>query len=130
MTGICGVRDGHQVLWLGTLLPLAAQPQKAVRSPALFLFVVITAIFQPQQAKHIYRVGIWVRVRRGTVMKNPIWAICERLSEIQAILEAHLEAGKYRTDEVPHLIREILSEDGLREAMDTVGYLSPNVPRH
>ena len=63
-------------------------------------------------------------------MKNPIWAICERLSEIQTVIESHLEAGTYRTDEVPWLISEILSEDGLREAMDTVGYLPPSTPRH
>ena len=66
----------------------------------------------------------------GTIMKNPIWAICERLSEIQAVIESHLETGTYRTDEVAWLISEILSEDGLREAMDTVGYLPPNAPRH
>jgi hypothetical protein len=63
-------------------------------------------------------------------MKNPIWSICERLSEIQAILEDHLEAGKYRNDELPWLISEILSEDGLREAMHRVGYLQPNAVRH
>ena len=63
-------------------------------------------------------------------MKNPIWAICERLSEIQTVIDSHLETGTYRTDEVPRLISEILSEDGLREAMDTVGYLPPNAPRH
>jgi hypothetical protein len=63
-------------------------------------------------------------------MRHPIWAICERLAEIQAILEDHLEAGKYRTDEVPWLINEILSEDGLREDMRLVGYLQPNAPRH
>lgn len=66
----------------------------------------------------------------GRSMKNPIWAICERVVEVQAILEDHLETGKYRRDELPRLISEILGEEGLREAMDAVGYLRPDAPRH
>ncbi len=63
-------------------------------------------------------------------MKNAVWAICERLAEIQAILEDHLETGIYSREEVPRLINEILSEEGLREAMDAVGYAGPSIVRH
>jgi hypothetical protein len=62
-------------------------------------------------------------------MKHAVWEICERIAEVQAILE-DLETGKYRKNEVPFLINEILSEDGLREAMNAVGYLKSNVVRH
>ena len=63
-------------------------------------------------------------------MKHAVWAICERIAEVQAILEDHLETGKYRINEVPFLINEILSEDGLRDAMNAVGYLKSNIVRH
>jgi len=62
-------------------------------------------------------------------MKEAAWAICDRLVEVQAILEEH-QAGKYRKDEVAWLIGEILSEEGLREAMHSVGYLEPSIVRH
>jgi hypothetical protein len=63
-------------------------------------------------------------------MKDAVWVICERIAEVQAILEDHLEVGKYRKNEVPFLINEILSEDGLREAMNEVGYLDTDIVRH
>ena len=63
-------------------------------------------------------------------MKDAAWAVCERVAEIQQILQDHLEAGKYRIDEVAWLINEILSEDGLREAMHKLGYLGPTALRH
>jgi hypothetical protein len=63
-------------------------------------------------------------------MNNAVWAICEHLAEVQAILQAHLESGIYTSDEVPWLINEILSEDGLREAMDALGYPRATAQRH
>jgi hypothetical protein len=63
-------------------------------------------------------------------MKDAVWAICERIAEVQALVDEHLEVGKYQTSEVPWLIREILSEEGLREAMLAVGYLEPKSARH
>ncbi|HUC51734.1 MAG TPA: hypothetical protein VMA30_20305 [Xanthobacteraceae bacterium] len=62
-------------------------------------------------------------------MKKAVWDICEHLAEVQAILQAHLETGIYSREEVPRLINEILSEEGLREAMDAVGYPGPSVRR-
>ena len=66
----------------------------------------------------------------GTRMKDSVWAICERVAEVKALLEDHLEHGKYQTNEVPWLINEILSEDGLLEAMLAVGYLEAKAARH
>ena len=63
-------------------------------------------------------------------MKDAAWAICDRLVEVQAIVEEHLETGKYRKDEVAWLISEILSEEGLREAMHSIGYVEPGIVRH
>jgi hypothetical protein len=63
-------------------------------------------------------------------MKDAVWAICEHIAEVKALVEEHLESGKYQTSEVPWLIKEILSEDGLREAMLAVGYLEPKTARH
>jgi hypothetical protein len=64
------------------------------------------------------------------MMKDAVWAICERIAEVKALIEDHLEHGKYQTSEVPWLVNEILSEDGLREAMLAVGYLLPKPARH
>jgi len=66
----------------------------------------------------------------GVPMKSAVWAICEHLAEVQAILEAHLESGIYSRDEIPRLINDILSGEGLREAMDAVGYPGPCTKRH
>jgi len=61
---------------------------------------------------------------------DAVWAICERIAEVKAILEDHLETGKYRAKDLPWLINEILSEEGLRDAMHAVGYLEESVARH
>jgi len=63
-------------------------------------------------------------------MRDAVWAICERIAEVKALVEEHLESGTYRKNEVPWLINEILSEDGLQEAMLAVGYLEPKSIRH
>ncbi len=63
-------------------------------------------------------------------MKDAVWAICEHIAEVKALVEDHLENGKYQTQEVPWLINEILSEDGLREAMLAVGYRLPKAVQH
>jgi hypothetical protein len=53
-------------------------------------------------------------------MKDAVWAICEHVAEVKALLEDHLENGKYQRNEVPRLINEILSDEALREAMAKV----------
>lgn len=63
-------------------------------------------------------------------MKDAVWAICEHIAEVKTLVEDHLESGKYKTREVPWLINELLSEDGLREAMLAVGYRLPKPAQH
>jgi hypothetical protein len=63
-------------------------------------------------------------------MQDAVWALCQSIAEVKALVEDHLENGKYQTNEVPWLINEILSEDGLREAMLAVGYPLPKAARH
>lgn len=63
-------------------------------------------------------------------MNDAVWAICERVAEVKALLEEHLENGKYRRNEVPWLINEILSDEALREAMLSVGYNLPKPAQH
>lgn len=84
--------------------------------------------FRPFCRKQICCVGFGSA--SGTMMKDAVWAICERVAEVKALLEEHLEHGKYQTQEVPWLINEILSEDGLLEAMLAVGYLEAKSARH
>jgi hypothetical protein len=63
-------------------------------------------------------------------MTDAVWAICERIAEVKTLVEEHLESGTYQKSEIPFLINEILSEDGLQEALLAVGYLSPKSIRH
>jgi hypothetical protein len=63
-------------------------------------------------------------------MQDAVWAICERVAEVKALLEDHLENGKYQRNEVPWLINEILSDEALREAMLAVGYNLPKPAQH
>ena len=63
-------------------------------------------------------------------MNDAVWAICEHVAEVKALLEEHLENGKYQRNEVPRLINEILSDEALREAMAKVGYNLPKPAHH
>jgi hypothetical protein len=44
---------------------------------------------------------------------NPVWAICERVAEVQALLDDHIAGGKH---------------SALLRAMFDVGYLPLNTP--
>jgi hypothetical protein len=60
---------------------------------------------------------------------NPVWAICERVAEVQALLHDYLEAGKAMT--AGHVVAKaqaVLSEPELLRAMFDVGYFPPNTP--
>jgi hypothetical protein len=58
---------------------------------------------------------------------NPICAICERVAEVQALLDDHLASGKHSAAEVVAKAQAVLSESALREMFD-VGYFPPNTP--
>jgi hypothetical protein len=51
-----------------------------------------------------------------------VFAICERVAEVQALLHDHVECGKHTAEEVVKKLQKILSEDELLKAMWGVGY--------
>jgi hypothetical protein len=57
---------------------------------------------------------------------NPVWAICERVAEVQALLRDHLECGKHSAADVVAKAQAVLSESELLRAMFDVGYFPPN----
>jgi hypothetical protein len=60
------------------------------------------------------------------MVSNPVWAICERVAEVQALLHDHVECGKHSAADVVAKAQAVLSEPDLLRAMFDVGYLSPN----
>jgi hypothetical protein len=59
---------------------------------------------------------------------NPAWAICERVAEVQALLDDHLAGGKDSAADVVAKAQTVLSETELLRAMFDVGYFPPNTP--
>ena len=55
-------------------------------------------------------------------------AICERVAEVQALLEDHIARGKHSAADVVAKAQAILSESALLRAMFDVGYFPPNSP--
>jgi len=53
---------------------------------------------------------------------NPVWAICERVAEVQALLHDHVECGKHSAADVVAKAQAVLSEPELLRAMFDVGY--------
>jgi len=51
-----------------------------------------------------------------------VFAICERVAEVQALLHDHLECGKHLAVEVVAKMQAVLSESELLRAMSQVGY--------
>ena len=41
---------------------------------------------------------------------NPVWEICERMAEVQALLHDHAECGKHTTADVVAKAQAVLSE--------------------
>jgi hypothetical protein len=52
--------------------------------------------------------------------------ICERVAEVQALLDDHLANGKHSATEVVAKAQAVLSESALLRAMFDVGYFAPN----
>jgi hypothetical protein len=59
---------------------------------------------------------------------NPVWKICERMAEVQALLHDHIEGGKHTAADVVAKAQSVLSEPELLRAMFDVGYFPPNTP--
>jgi hypothetical protein len=62
------------------------------------------------------------------VSSNPVWEICERMAEVQALLHDHAECGKDTAADVVAKAQAVLSEPELLRAMFDVGYFPPNTP--
>ena len=61
-------------------------------------------------------------------MPDAALAICERVAEVQALLDEHLAGGKRSAAEVVAKAQAVLSESTLLRAMFDVGYFPPNTP--
>jgi hypothetical protein len=62
------------------------------------------------------------------MVDNPVWEICERVAEVQALLDDHLAGGKHTAADVVAKAQAVLSETELLRAMFVVGYFPPNTP--
>jgi hypothetical protein len=62
------------------------------------------------------------------MVDNPMWAICERVAEVQALPHDHVECGKHSAADVMAKAQAVLSESELLRAMFDVGYFPPNAP--
>jgi hypothetical protein len=54
------------------------------------------------------------------MVDNPVWEICERVAEVQALLDDHLAGGKHSAADVVAKAQAVLAE------MFDVGYFPPN----
>jgi hypothetical protein len=61
-------------------------------------------------------------------MPDPMWAICERVAEVQALLDDHIAGGKHSAADVLVKAQAILAEPAMLRAMFDVGYFPPNTP--
>ena len=62
------------------------------------------------------------------MVDNPVWEICERVAEVQALLDDHVNGGKHSAADVVAKEQAVLSEAELLRAMFDVGYFPPNSP--
>jgi hypothetical protein len=65
---------------------------------------------------------------RRAMATNPVWEICERMAEVQALLHDHVECDKHSAADVVAKAQAVLSESELLRAMFDVGYFPPNTP--
>jgi hypothetical protein len=63
------------------------------------------------------------------MVHNPMWAICERVAEVQALLEDHLAGGTDSAADVVAKAQAVLNEPALMRAMFDAGYFPPNKPQ-
>jgi hypothetical protein len=66
---------------------------------------------------------------RKSMVHNPMWAICERVAEVQALLDDHLAGGKHSAADVVAKAQAVLNEPALLRAMFDAGYFPPNKPQ-
>jgi hypothetical protein len=57
-----------------------------------------------------------------------VLAVCERVDEVQALLDDHIAGGKHSAADVVAKAQAVLTEPELLRAMFDVGYFPPNTP--
>ena len=62
------------------------------------------------------------------MVSNPMWEICERVAEVQALFDDHLAGGKHTAADVFAKAQAVLSEAKLLRTMFVVGYFPTNPP--
>ncbi len=74
----------------------------------------------------------WLARKIGNTDPNDpdkaMWAICDRIAEVQALLHDHIEGKRQTHFEVIAKANEIFSEPELLKAMHEVGYFASNTP--
>jgi hypothetical protein len=55
-----------------------------------------------------------------------VWEICERVAEVQALLDDHIADGKHSAADVVAKAQAVLSEAELLRDIFDVGYFPPN----
>lgn len=62
-------------------------------------------------------------------ISRPLFEICERVAEAQAVLDDHVNGNKLAASDVIKLMQRLLSEPAMLHAMWDVGFFSPKTPR-
>ena len=62
------------------------------------------------------------------MVAHPVWEICERVAEVQALFDDHVAGGTHSAANVVAKAQAGLSEAELLWAMFDVGYFPPNTP--
>ena len=62
------------------------------------------------------------------MVAHPVWEICERVADVQALLDDHIAGGKHSAADVVAKAQAVLSESELLRAMFDVGYFPPSTP--
>jgi hypothetical protein len=61
-------------------------------------------------------------------INEAVLAICDRMAEVQALLDDHIAGGKHAAADVVAKAQGVLSETELLRAMFDVGYFPPSTP--
>ena len=62
------------------------------------------------------------------MVDNPVREICERVAEVQALLDDHVAGGQHSAADGVAKLQAVLSESELLRAMFDVGYFPPSTP--
>ena len=75
-----------------------------------------------KKSNRCWRVSYAKQPRKERMADNPTWEICERVAEVQALLDDHLAGGKHTAADVVAKTQAVLSESALLRAMFDIAY--------